>query len=149
MTDFVIEQTEILIKGCDGYKPTAYNHYINTTTRYAKFLKQKIELWMFIPCRLGEGEWIPLEQPEGTNLDNSFFEMITDYSKEVAWELAKECCLFEGFEIRDKGNFYFLEKKESALWYRILKRDSDTTIEDLLKFSNVELTPTAIKQIGL
>ena len=140
MTDFVIEQMYI-----DNFDEDTLKIIYN----YAKFLKQKIELWMFIPCRLGKGEWIPLEKPQGTNLDNSFSEMVIDYNKEVAWELAKECCLFEGFEIRDKGNFYFIEKKDSSLWYRLLKKNSKVTIEDLLKFSNVELTPTAIKQIGL
>jgi len=140
MTDFVIEQMYI-----DNFDEDTLKIIYN----YAKFLKQKIELWMFFPCKLVEGIWVLLEEPKENDLCGSFLDMQTGFHDEKEYQEAKERCLFEGFKIIDKGNFYFIEKKDSLLWYRLLKKNSKATIEDLLKFSNVELTPTARIQIGL
>ncbi len=161
MTDFVIEQTELLVKGCDGYKPTAYSNYINTTTRYAKFLKQKLELWMFIPCKLVDGVWVVLKEPDYyKNWEKAFHPKPATLKLKAYMEYqeAKECCLFEGFEIKDlkldSGNKCV--SKDDILhvfWQNAISKEFTLSkgiskIEDLVKYK-LELTPTAIKQIGL
>lgn len=84
---------------------------------YSKFLKQPLEIWMFVSCD----------------------EM----------EKAKERCLFEGFIIYSENDFYFsIYRCLDGFTTLIDKKNNDKTIESLVKY-NLQLTPTAIKQIGL
>ena len=129
MTDFVLEQ----------YKN---NYHANTPTRilnYANFLKQPLELWMFVPCKLVDGVWVVLEEPEkyknwinyeysGTDIGFDDEKLCREYQQ------AKEKCLFEGFE----GTILQL--------YNLIKLRLN--IEDLVCKKPL-LTPTAQKQIGL
>lgn len=48
MTDFLIEQRKELLRKID-YKEKL-ELYTNIVYAYANFLKQKLELWMFVPC---------------------------------------------------------------------------------------------------
>lgn len=72
---------------------------------YAKFLKQKLEIWMFIPCN-EQNE--PLEEPEHYELWKKYGDF-TQHGKELtkeclSYQKAKERVLFEGFEIRKHFN---------------------------------------------
>ena len=121
--------------------------------KYANFLKQPLQLGFFVPTDL-EGN--VLEKPLESDFDN--FDL-NEGGQVVDYELYNNACdefldaqekvLFKGFEIRDKGNFYFVERKESTLFRRVLNKNTKSTIEDLLIWGNVELTETAIKQIGI
>lgn len=132
MTDFVLEQK--LMLNIQGYE----KKFISNVSNYANFLKQPLELEMFVPVD-EEGNVFeePIETVGGVEL----------YSEK--YQKAKEKVLFEGFEIRDKGNFYFIEQKRSCLYYRVLKNNSKAKIEKLLVFNEVTLTESAIKQLGL
>lgn len=120
------------------------------SVNYANFLNKPLEKWMFVPST-EDGE--VLEKPKGTNLNSSFFEMQVDYNSEVKWELAKERCLFEGFEVIEKAISGHIYKKITsqnltvAFYNKVsfwsLEFD---TIEDLVKY-NLTLTATALKEI--
>ena len=113
MTDYIIQQHE----QCISSTGRTYN--------YAKFLKQPLELWMFIPC-----------DEDGNVLQVPIFKNTLNSDKHHSlWEeyrQAKERCLFE--ELSEKDAKFVLHANEN--------------IEDLIEF-NLQLTQTAIKQLGL
>jgi len=92
---------------------------INTNKQYADFLKQPLELWMFVPC----------------DEDGDVLEEIKPYQDNYfKYQKAKERCLFEVF-------FDLI-----ALRYHISR---GRTVEYFAQFDSLQLTPTALKQIGL
>jgi len=136
---------------------------IHQVVSYAKFLFQKLELWMFVPCKLVDGVWVVLEEPKeipcAECLDHH--SLTCDFCKEELkeYQQAKERCLFEGFEYKKElknsgGNYtHFLENKDIQIYiqwggFHLFGKYDLKTIEDLVKY-NIELTPTAQKQIGL
>jgi|688.fasta_scaffold717292_3 hypothetical protein len=72
MTDFVLEQRKI-------FKTDNIRRFW-ACENYAKFLKQPLELWMFVPC---DSEDNVLEEPISHQLET--------------YEKAKERCLFHGY----------------------------------------------------
>jgi hypothetical protein len=116
MSDFVLEQNKIR----QGF----FKQY-RKVHEYAKFLKQPLELWMFVPC---DEDGNVLEEPE-------LYNEVCEYQK------AKERCFFEGFEY--KKALFFTENKE-LFWHGKLHGN----VESLTKY-NLKLTQTAIKQLGL
>jgi len=124
MTDFVLEQE-------DSY----YNQRFFKIEKYAKFLKQPLELWMFVPCYFRDGIWISYAKDTLLNTIDLFNE----------WEQAKERCLFEG----GKSGFRIHEHKVFAVDNNIFS-EKDTVI-NLLEYVGREftLTKTAEKLIGL
>lgn len=128
-----------------------YNSYLEIHAKevynYANFLKQPLEIWMFIPCKLVDGVWKPLITPSEHNP--------IYWSKE--YQEAKDRVLFEGFSIsyqeetNDTFGFYTLFKN-SRVFIKFQKTDQlfvhpDNKIENLTKY-NIQLTPTALKQIS-
>lgn len=152
MVDFVLEQKES--RNC----LISYNafEYYRLTTKYANFLKQPLEIWQFVPCKLVDGVWVVLSENYSATKDienKSFTYLSNEYKK------AKERCLFEGFELI--GNecvlnsnlmIHFLNNEISIEEHfeEIITKLSKpvNTIEDLAKY-NLTLTKTAQKQIGL
>jgi len=71
---------------------------------FANFLSQKLEILMFVPCKLVDGVWVVLEEP---NPENKKYRMIVGEEKEDILDLhsfdsdlkeyqeAKSKCLFE------------------------------------------------------
>jgi hypothetical protein len=125
---------------------------------YANFLKQPLELWMFIPCKLVDGVWVVLEDPNVNNYhyNSVYSQMYCDDKKE--YQQAKERCLFEGFESmtinendivvhKDSFQIIFFETGEIRFCQRLNVKEI-STIEDLVKY-NLELTSTVQKQIEL
>ena len=143
MTDFVLEQTA---------KEFSAIKRLNQIIGFAEFLKQPLKLEMFVPC---DGEGNILEQPVYTtsHSDECYCKGCEEETKRCSdlqnqYQKAKEKVLFEGFGVK-----YFDLRKKS---YLIFNNDFvlDLTfkhkkyIESLIHL-NIELTPTAIKQIRL
>lgn len=119
--------------------------------RYANFLKQPLELWMFVACKLVDGAWVVLEEPDRDNnkydvYDREFcyFNDGLFFHDEQEYQEAKDRVLFEGFE---KDNYFVTHKSHASFFYPISCLH-EQSIEDLVKY-NLELTPTALKKIGL
>lgn len=122
-------------------KPFDKNYWFGKILNYSDFLKQLLELWMFVPCD-DEGnvlvEPLHIELYEGDTYD-------IDCDK---YQQAKERCLFIGFEFcnsqregiesglklfvspyNSSGKIYLTKKKESGYhsWFQLF------TIEDLVQ----------------
>jgi hypothetical protein len=93
MTDFVLEQKETSTYECPLHEWLHLESGKLTKIRnYANFLKQPLELWMFVPC---DENGKPMK--EGYEV---FDEDCTEYDEYVfKYQKAKERCLFEGFKI--------------------------------------------------
>lgn len=134
-------------------------HKIESIFRYAKFLKQTLEKWMFVPCKLVDGVWVVLDNPKTksyTGNQEGARKASKDYDE---YQEAKEKCLFEGFEYSEshqKGitydldlfifpygeNRFGLTKKGEGFrtWFQLF------TVEDLVQ-CKIQLTENALKQI--
>ena len=136
MTDFVLEQLSIK-QSTSEFKEVVKN--------YVRFLKQPLQLWMFVPCKLVDGVWMVFEEPhpfkEGDCKEQN--KLVTDI-RFKEYQEARERCLFEGFEM---DNSFVTHKSHNSFFYPISCLH-EQTIEDLVKY-NLELTKTAQKQIGL
>lgn len=124
MVDFVLEQSKrIAIE-------ITFMEYSEIIINYANFLKQPLELWMFVPCKLVDGVWVVLEERLIENYETDFGLMndFENYNKK--YYQAKERCLF----VWQKGFDYKV----------ICEMFKD--LEDIILFE-FELTETAQKQI--
>ena len=147
MTDFVIDQRKT-------YKGD-FEDLSDLYFRYAKFLKQPLELWMFVPCDK-DGNVLQ-EKSIFNTTDEDYIFNSEDFDK---YQQAKKRCLFEGFEwnvaefcdepmieLEDKSENYFCYDCED----KNFSKDDEvyfSNIEDLIKY-NLQLTLTSIKQLGL
>lgn len=138
MTDFVLEQR----KTYNGDFEDLADLYL----RYANFLKQPLELCMFVPCDENRNvlqepklDYEPVAFWNAGEIDEKHNELYGEYQQ------AKERCLFEGFDSAEKcqKKNYFEFENDFGQDVRIY------TVEDLVYHDLVTLTPTAIKQIGL
>ena len=119
MVDFILEQNEI------HYTIQSEEQAFYIIVNYANFLKQPLELWMFVPCD-DNGNVININNRYETEnnhlnieLDNSFIQ-------------AKERVLFvwkDGYDYNTICEMFL-------------------SIEDIINFQ-FELTQTAIKKLGL
>jgi len=108
---------------------------------YANFLKQPLELWMFVPCNDNGNV---LKEP-----DADYYMMITrnEISK---YQQAKERCLFD-VECIDISNGVFKGLKFGSIEYNTTTKRffyGCKIVEDLIEY-NIQLTKTAEKLIGL
>jgi len=141
MTDFVLEQ-----------KDSYYNQRFFKIENYANFLKQPLELWMFVPC---DDDGNILEEPKHN-------WTLGLWARQKEYQQAKERCLFEGFEVKrefwadnafvdyiqignDRDDRLF-KSNNGNNWYLVNEYDL-RIIEDLVK-CNLQLTKTAEKLIG-
>lgn len=149
MTDFVINKRKELLRHSE-YKNDLEN-YANIIYKYARFLKQLLNLGMFVPCdKIGNVlvEPNPKEiYPTPTAEEEiDFLDCLEQYQQ------AKEKVLFEGFEI-DK-NLHLVYRDEISIGRfisyknesKFIFRDSMKTIEDLVEFG-FKLTESTLKQI--
>lgn len=141
MTDFVIAMRE------DKDKDNIRSFW--SSEKYARFLKQPLQLWMFVPCDK-DGNVLGEKKP----FQDKYYE----------YQQAKERCLFGGFEIfeMDEDNFIYLKCLINGinsqlifdLETKVVLLDNNRlndylhTIEDIVKY-NLKLTDTAQKHIGL
>ena len=145
MVDFVLENAkQPYVEG------TKYKDLVN----YAKFLKQYLSLGMFVPC---DEDGNVLEKPE--DYEKRLPNMMTEYNDEVyRYKQAKEKVLFEWFYIErgstdvDNLTTYLIHNNFGDIAFKKDWKDEWEFIEDLESLSNlneIELTESAIKQIGL
>ena len=115
--------------------------------KYANFLKQPLQLGFFVPTDLEDNI---LPEPQMRPERNSFDEEDVDYDAQELYEYieAKKRVLFKGFELYNdentiRYNNIFIEKQDfkKGLIIESLKSYCSTT--------SIELTDSAIKQIGL
>lgn len=148
MVDFIENlRIEMLRKGESNFKET--KQYFDRVFNYSDFLKQLLELWMFVPC---DESGNILNEP---NIDHSKYYTIQNngyldrvmFNDDVEiYEQAKEKVLFE----IEKYEIGILNGKR-AIWInsfagQIIDDFKFLTVEDLVSKS-FQLTPTAIKQI--
>lgn len=118
---------------------------------YANFLKQPLELWMFVPCELVDGVWVVLKEPNKNDTkyqadcEFDYFDEI-NYKKDLQeYQQAREKCLFDGFK-----SVPFSNSVRKGNYIIDFNYTENINIESLLHHDIVfELTPTAQKQIGL
>lgn len=173
MTDFVLEQYPKF----NPFGSDKASKVFEYTYAYAKFLKQPLELGMFVPVdesgsvleeptmeKYGWYASCSLEEQSGwmyAEGEAKYYESLKQY------EEAKEKVLFEGFmnvDTRKEGRIYFALKQShrknnidyimndafGLFFYNSSnERQRLNTIEDLLDFNELILTESAIKQIGL
>ena len=136
MTDYVLEQKETSTFETDqGDWYCIELEKLDKIRNYANFLKQPLELWMFVPC--DENDKIMIE-PNDYMADKGYFKK---------YQQAKERCLFKGFEwsvaqfcdepmieLEDKNGNYLLFDNEDKNFQS--EFDSiESTIEDLVKYN--------------
>ncbi|WP_277496804.1 hypothetical protein [Elizabethkingia anophelis] len=148
MTDFVLQEFKRWEnKETPDYQSTG--KYVLGTKIYASFLKQPLTLGMFIPV---DENNVPLEFIEyeaWTGSDEEYNEYTHKYFE------AKNKVLFEGFEIeQSKSRIGFYLPEYNCIDYSIVQNNFSspskwlTTIEDLIIYSGLILTATAIKSIS-
>jgi len=159
MTDFVLEQE----KQFYGLKEMQYSEtehvFVRLCINYANFLKQPLTLGMFVPCQYNGSEYAPFKEtdrPLDADLYNNVDNPITHRWKE--YQEAKERVLFEGIEVK----IHYGRAQQSKDIVTTIKKEGEyesfidcingqmqfDTIEDAIHL-DLELTPTALKQIGL
>jgi len=137
MTDFVLNSKSEL-------------HYFKVTQNYANFLKQPLELWMFIPL---DKDGNVLEEPDQNNTKYDVY--ISNDEVDCNYGLYDEDCLeYQKSKERCLFGIYSFEGEDDNLWYfskneiTLTGIDKFKTIEDIIDFE-FELTKTAEKLIGL
>jgi hypothetical protein len=123
----------------------------NLHRKRVEFGRQKLELWMFVPCKLIDGVWIVFEMPKDI-VDSDGY--VLDEIEFKEYKEAKDRVLFDGFK-----PFYFisgtmyLQFKDGHLvgtnQHGIFKIAKEYFIVEDIIIKDIELTPTAQKQIGL
>lgn len=147
MTDFVLEQSEILHKEQKRNFNLGMLDFVINSIKYARLLKQPLELWMFVPC---DEDGNILEVPDNHEFYMEQFkgEFNDYYSQSYEYEKAKERCLFEGFKFLEGNKKVFhVENKKGPVGIGF-RNGYYKTVEDII-CTETTLTPTALKQIGL
>ncbi|HFI4796469.1 TPA: hypothetical protein ACGQK4_002188 [Elizabethkingia anophelis] len=143
MENKLVPMTEFVLSILNNTSPNNFVKGVESIRAYAEFLKQPLELWMFIPC---DENNVPLMKPD--YLGGETYKRWNDY------DYAKSRVLFEGFEIeQSKSRIGFYLPEYNCIDYSIVQNNFSspskylTTIEDLIIYSGLTLTETAIKQI--
>jgi hypothetical protein len=131
MCDFVLEQ---------GNPSNTDSQFTDKVMYYAKFLKQPLELQMFVPCDENNDQ-ITQRHYQYFDNDDEYNGYLNQYNQ------AKERCLFEGFEFQRETNNYYFFIYNSRYTFTLNKK-AKSTIEDLIN-KDLQLTPTALEQIVL
>jgi len=121
MTEFVLSEFDKLFKD-----EITQIEFIDKVIKYAKFLSQKPELWMFVPCG-----------GDGTPFNYSQHGTKEDYQK------ALDRVLFDGFHLSDIDNYFIhLENEEFEENLTLQKSTNEfsiytkiNTLEDLIPYN--------------
>ena len=149
MTDFVLAMHD---DGPDIPFPIYPNERkVKIILNYARFLKQPLALWMFVPCD-DAGNVLQEIKPFQFKYENR--------NEYAGYKAAKERCLFEGFKIVNRpldkkigyvGLWYSTDEQSGVVaWrhgYEEEMRWDYNTAEELIFDIKPELTPAALKQI--
>jgi len=160
MTERVLYEMKIFNNACYDDELSALMVLKQDLENHANFLSQKLELWMFVPCKLVEGVWVVLEFPilKGIPRNASFNAKYQNDRQE--YQEAKDRVLFEGWVImqrvgdsivifNDKSDI--IEFINDKIW--IFDEYQGNIINELCFCSEKEnipflLTPNAQKQIS-
>ena len=119
----------------------SFDQICNKIFNYANFLKQPLNLGMFVPC---DEDGDVLEKPE--DYENRLPNMMTEYNDEVyRYKQAKEKVLFKGFKIN--GNYIYY----GHFMVCLISEIELYTVESLLNHfipetEEVQLTESVIKK---
>jgi len=128
--------------------------YIKSTSDYANFLNQPLNISMFVPAKLVDGEWVVLKEPKGVKCCSGILkdcycrgDLQFVYEDVQEYQIAKENVIFEGFELVEFDNQSILVFDYCSLRLKNLK---EKTIEDLIPF-RLTLNPNlkTLKQLFL
>ena len=140
MVDFVLEQNNLMhheLTTADQFRIHDKIHNL------AIFLKQPLNLGMFVPAKKVNGVWVVLEKPTETH------EVVFNDSECLKeYQEAKDRVLFEGFKydlVEDNVVFVFENGNE---WRFDCFDMKNQTIESFTEYT-LELTSTAKKQITI
>ena len=149
MTDFVLEQTELLY---DKNQSKLIHNIVN----YAQFLKQSLKLEIFVPC---DKDGNVLEEPtmekygwySANHQEEQSGWMYEDgeseYNKAISkYRKAKTKVLFEGFEV--KANYIMYYDFSYMMKYELEGKTVENIIDEIPN-NSLQLTQNAIKQLGL
>jgi len=116
--------------------------YIKSTSDYANFLNQTLNISMFIPAKLVDGEWVVLEHPNCIK-EKRTAQFYNDKMDE--YQQAKENVIFEGFEILDGFKNIIIDRDKKQIFLKYFD-----IIEDLIPFG-LTLNPNlkTLKQLFL
>ncbi|MDV3749754.1 hypothetical protein CMU21_18145 [Elizabethkingia anophelis] len=160
MTEFTLQKCKFLeMEWNDDLKLNMESHFaLLSVRRYAQFLKQPRELWMFVPC---DEDNVPLKEPIYSVVNyGSSPEAFKRFEEDrLNFEQAKSRVLFEGFFISKytslSGEIVYEIKNQASLPINevvvLRQRGKDAKfliekIEDLIQY-NLTLSATAIKSI--
>jgi len=123
MEDYVLEvvQTPNINEAICWEQTEKRLHKIYTR---ALLLKDVIEKWMFVPCKLVDGVWVVLVEPRLKN-----YSIANEYLIDVkAFKQAQQKVLFEGFEVKH-GLIYYKDNVIDDECFGITK------VQDLLTWN--------------
>lgn len=139
----LISMTDFVFKIGNNNKHESYNDDLAKIYNYATFLRQPLELGMFVPCdEKGSVLDEPTEKDEFRYCNG--IEYYPHKKKEYLqkYQQAKERCLF-------KGNFNICSKRNLIRFNNIMQPlECLGNIESLIKY-NLQITKTAIHQLRL
>ena len=137
------------------------NNRYQKCIKYANFLKQKLELWMFVPSKFVDGEWVVLEEPKGQKCCGGIQKDCGCmgelwYNQELLDEYleSKSKVLFEGFyEHLYSVSNNKIEINLETLWFSDIQHNGICygqvkTVEDLIQF-DLNISETAKNQLSL
>lgn len=142
MTNYVLDKNKKYLKGdlslaCDC---------LDTITYYANFLKKPIELWMFVPCYLRDGVWMPYKKDTLLSTLDLFNE----------FQQAQERVIFDEFrsirerdvELINRDGWICFENNQIVFEDEFGHETRLYVVENLLEM-DFKLTNSAIKQLNL
>lgn len=139
MTDFVLEQTELLYE-------KNQSKLIHNIVYYAQFLKQPLKLEMFVPC---DDEGNVLKRPNETDIEWFNNQIYGDFSQRYTaifnYQQAKEKVLFEGFSYNSEDATIERVEKDGGIWSIDIDNLVKYTIEDMIQ-CELKLTQISTKQ---
>jgi len=134
-----------------------YIQKLHLLVSYANFLSQKLELWMFFPCKLVNGVWVVLECPHNYGLLHTYPTghrlMDESFKDALEYQEAKDKCIFNGFSLENKGEFtVWIQKDNHSICFTDrgkinINSQNEINVEDVIKYEFI-LTQTAQKQLS-
>ena len=159
MTDFVLEREDTSTfdtSQIDWYDLEQVK--LDEMRNYARFLKQPLQLGFFVPCDEDGNLWeFPPTNEEWEWAQKDSADAEQSYKmKQFYYEKAKERILFKGFhsigeneiELLNSDNWMSFSQKTIKFTDEFGHEIEVYRIEDLIEL-NLELTDSAIKQIGI
>lgn len=151
----LISMTEYTLQTLDEEVTVSYGirDKVRQIRAYAEFLKQPLELWMFVPCD-EHGVFMPPLEMCCSGADCGCMGMPTNVSsqKEIDDYLeAENRVLFKNCFYDQASETAYHKSYEIPLFHKLLAQIDMLTIEDIMKVSgnsDIQLTQTAIKQLN-